>query len=161
VLAQDNHVQQVLCVLTVAVFLRTYVGVTLEIYVVQLTAVCVLKAAEVVLAFVQQEHLLTAVIYTAHSAQHSYQITTALSYVINVQVDLLVAVMAAISTVAVVLVMWHLKAVAQLAHVKQKFMLQLLLEFLQKKVPLWHLPLTMIMNSISGAEEVINKQVMH
>jgi hypothetical protein len=84
-LAQDSHVQQVACVLMVAVFLHTYVGVTQEICVDQLTVVCAHKVDAAVLVFVQQEHLHTAVIYIAHSVQHSYQTLTAPLYVINVQ----------------------------------------------------------------------------
>jgi hypothetical protein len=77
----------------------------LEIFVDIHRAACAPKAAVVAQPFVQQEHQLTAVSYFVPSAQHSYQIQTAVLYVIIAQADLLAAVMVAILTAVAVFLM--------------------------------------------------------
>jgi hypothetical protein len=100
--AQDKHVLQAVCALMAAVYQLMYVGVVLEIFVAIWAVVCVPKAVAEVHQFAQQVLQLIAALPIAHSVQHNYPAQTAVLCVINVQVALLVADMAVISTAVVV-----------------------------------------------------------
>jgi hypothetical protein len=77
----------------------------LEIFVDIHRAACAPKAAVEAQPFVQQELQHIAVSYIVHSVQHSYQIQTAVLYVIIARVDLLAAGMVAILTAVAVFLM--------------------------------------------------------
>jgi hypothetical protein len=102
--AQVRHVTLTAYALKVADYHHIWCGIVLEIFVDILEVACALRADEAAHQFAQQLHQHTAVSYFAHSAQHAYQVTTVVLFVISALVLGLVAATAAISTAAVVLV---------------------------------------------------------
>jgi hypothetical protein len=117
----DRPVTHTICVLADAESQHTWFGAVLEIFVDIQQAACAQAVVAEAHLFAQQEHQHIAVSYSAHSAQHVYQVITAVLYVIIAQAAMLVAATAAISTVAEALAMWHSKVVYLHAHAKQKF----------------------------------------
>jgi hypothetical protein len=103
-LAQVKHVTLIAYALKVAAYHHIWCGIVLEIFVDILEVACALRADEAAHQFAQQEHQHTAVSYFAHSAQHAYQVTTVVLFVISAPVLGLVAATVAMLTAVVVLV---------------------------------------------------------